>query len=207
MNNPSARDPSGASSRPVWMTDHFIKNLRAEWVCFYHELFGLDVDHHNLEVPIPIETTYILLIADQAVTVEMAYSKCQELFGCKTTIHRLTESALTDERDRTRTYALWLSSSFRPISPTDSLYKTANQIRQEGINSLTLRELLLLELWCRWTRVGITNELAVGQALCAGTRLTNGRVPYCSKRLNIFGVYSCEPDFSLPKQTFVQMIV
>lgn len=154
-----------------------INALVEEWVKFYKEVFKLDVDFSNLQIPAKGRSFNWLIIMLQNLTAQNLYDMCKELFKA----WKWTDKSLDDVLDQTKssrnpangTYAIWVRDRVEADEELKSL--SADDLKQKNIQGITLEERLLLELFFYWKtkkHLDINNW-----TLCSGSRFHDGGVP------------------------------
>lgn len=176
---------------------------------FYQEVFDLTVDVGEALLPPKRQGFDWLLLVPSNMTLNRAWSKCQERFKKSWSYYSydgddLDRAVPTNERDPSQgTYIIRL----RDRVEADVEWKkiSANDIANKKISTNTLLERLLLELWYYWETRG--NHLDVSNwTLCSGSRDSNGGIPGVSSAGDFpgdgwygdgeFRVDCCHPDFS-----------
>jgi len=145
-----------------------------EWTRFYAEVFGLECDFTSIQVPVSRDGFGWLTIVDERVTTEAAFLKAAERFECWKYIDCSLDEVVLDSQ--VPTYARW----FRDTVEADEVHKnkSAYRIRNQGANSITLRERILLEIWYEWKNPGQHLDIQ-NITLCAGSLTLGGGVPSC----------------------------
>jgi len=152
--------------------------LKKEWQKFYKQVFNLDADFPNLTIPAKRDVFNWLIIMLQGLTAQKLYDRCKELFGA----WRWVDKSLDEVLDQTKsarnpangTCAIWIRD--RVEADEELKNKSANDLKQENIQGITLEERLLLELFYWWKtkkHLDIDNR-----TLCSGSRCVGGVVPY-----------------------------
>ncbi|HDQ23060.1 MAG TPA: hypothetical protein ENN28_03775 [Candidatus Uhrbacteria bacterium] len=150
------------------------EEMLSEWARFYKEVFGLEADFTDLQLPEEREGFNWLLVMLQGLTPNKLFDKCKERFSA----WRYTEDldAITSDRQTDRTYAIRLRD--REEADEENKNKSANTCKAESIIGITLPERLLLELFYHW-RTG--KHLDINNVtLCSGSRNPDGDVPNVS---------------------------
>lgn len=147
----------------------------AEQLRFYQEVFGLAVDVSDIEIPAEQPGFGWLLVVPQGMTLNQAWAKCQERFPSQSYLgDNLDKAVPTNDRTPTSSYA----KLFRDRVEVDEENKdlSANELAERKVQSITLLERILLELWYHW-KTGEHLDV-VNTTLCAGSRSSDGYVPY-----------------------------
>lgn len=147
----------------------------AEYTRFYSEVFGLAVDFAGVEIPAEQPGFGWVVMLAQGLTLNQAWTKCKERFP--------SESYLGDGLDKVvstndRTTAVAYAKRFRDRVEADEEYEniSANGLKNRKVQSITLLERLILELWYHWKTGGGHLDLE-NVTLCAGSRFSDGDVP------------------------------
>lgn len=154
-----------------------INVLVEEWQKFYKEVFNLDVDFSNPQIPGKREGFTWLAIMIPGFNAERLFDKCKEMFRAwKWTDKNLDEIVKSDRNQVNGPYAVW----FRDCVEADEGLKSlsVNNLKQKNIQGITLEERLLLELFYFWKtkkHLDINNV-----TLCSGSRCDDGYVPSVS---------------------------
>lgn len=161
--------------RSIQVSNPHDASALADWQKFYNEVFGLKEDFSSLTVPAHRNGFDRLIVVAEGLSVEGAYQKCNKLYiGCKKYTDRsLDETIPTNDRVPTATYAVWIRD--RVEADQELKNRSANQLKQAGVNCITLSEHLLHELnhfWATGKHLNIENR-----TLCAGSRSSEGNVP------------------------------
>jgi len=142
-----------------------------EWQSLYKELFGLDKDFSNLQIPQQPEGFTRLIVVAQGMTPNRVFNKIKELMSAWKYTDNLDEVVSIRKADRD--YAIWVRD--RVEADEELKNKSANDLQKENVNSITLEERLLLELkYFRETGKYLDVQ---NVTLCAGSRRPGGRVP------------------------------
>lgn len=148
--------------------------LVEEWQKFYKEVFNLDVDFSNPQIPGKREGFNWLVVVVPGMTPQRLFDKCKELFNAwKWTDKNLDKIIKSDRNQANGPYAVW----FRDRVEADEELKnlSVNDLKQKSIQGITLEERLLLELFYFWKtkkHLDISNW-----TLCSGSRYSDGNVP------------------------------
>jgi hypothetical protein len=160
------------------------EGLLAKWISFYKEVFDLEADFSDLNIPDTKDIFRWLLVMMAGLTPNMLFAKCKEWFP---------SSRYTDDLDKiesvrktVKTYAIWLRD--RVEADEENANKSAKDCDQKGILGITLEERLLLELFYHWL-TGKHLDLE-SSTLCSGSS-DSGVVPLVHCRHGNFEVYWC----------------
>jgi len=156
-----------------------------EWQKFYQKIFNITIDLSQVRIPEPKQGFNWLIIMLQGLTAQKLYDKCKVLFGAWKWTDRILDEVL-DQTKSVRnpangTYAVWVRD--RVEADEELKNKSANDLQKANIQSITLEECLLLELFYWWKTEKHLDIL--NWTLCAGSRFDGGRVP----RVHWFGYY------------------
>jgi len=167
-----------------------------DWEKFYKQVFGITVDLSQVHVPVPRDGFNWLVVMLQGLTAQKLFDKCKELFH----VWKWTDKSLDDVIDQTKSvrtsvngcYAIWLRD--RVEADEELKNRSANDLEQSNVQSITLEERLLLELFYFWKtkrHLDIQNW-----TLCSGSRALDGDVPGVGWRSHDggLGVDGCNPD-------------
>ncbi len=154
-----------------------LKAMLRDWERFYQDVFGLQKNFSGLKVPSKQPGFDRLLVVAKGMTPSRIYSRMKELMPAWKYWDNL--DSITSDRKADQDYAIWVRD--RVEADEELKNKSANQLKQEGIQGITLEEYLLFVLKY------FKETLQGGQAgkhldidswtLCAGSRGSGGRVP------------------------------
>ena len=143
------------------------------WVDFYRRMFGKEVDLANLHVPAKPEYEYWSILMVPGISNNDAFDACKKQFGkawrCEDDLNTVRDIVV---RPATA-YVVWVKANVE--ADPDLANVSAEKIVECGLNTLTLRERLVLELkYFDETKqhLDINNW-----TLCAGSRFADGHVP------------------------------
>ena len=147
-----------------------------DWTKFYQDVFGLTADLSQVPLP-PYRPGFHWGVAVlQGLTKQQAFNKGRELFfSWKYTDQDLDETVPQDKDERTAangSYVVWCRPRVEPDEEHKN--KSANDIKAQGIKSMTLLERLLLGLWFFWKTKRHLDVKNI--TLCAGSRDSGGSV-------------------------------
>lgn len=182
-----ATDVSAPKKDAVPATDWF-----AEMAKFYKDVFDMDVDMSRVALSSgPGGFGWALFVA-QGITLNQAWAKCKERFPLSFSVYGDDLDKAVTENDRNT--ATGYVKRFRDRVEADNENKniSANVLKQCGVQSITLLERLLLELWYNW-KTGKHLDIQ-NWTLCAGSRDINGNVPYVNWSDNKLRVNNYHPD-------------
>ncbi|TSC89773.1 MAG: Uncharacterized protein G01um10143_263 [Parcubacteria group bacterium Gr01-1014_3] len=142
----------------------------AAWQNLYLEL-GLKVEITNLKIPAPEPGFTRLILVPEGLTPNKAFA----LLKKKMQVWKYTDNldTITSVRDTKKTYVIWVRD--RVEADEEIKNKSADDLKSEGINCITLIERLLYELKF-FTETGKHLD-EKNWTLCAGSRDRDGSVP------------------------------
>ena len=145
-----------------------------DWKNFYRDTFGIEVDFSELQVPKKEEGFDRLIIVVQGMTPQKLFDKCKELFPCwKWTDENLDEVVSSERTSKNGAYAVWFRDRIEADEELKNL--SANNLKEQGINGITLEERLLYKLKY-FAETGEHLDI-VNITLCSGSRDSGGSVP------------------------------
>ena len=177
--------PKGAE--PV--TDWF-----AEMAKFYKDVFGMDLDMSQVALSAdPGGFGWALFVA-QGITLNQVWAKCKQRFPSSFSVYGDDLDKAVIENDRNT--AVGYVKRFRDRVEADKENKniSASTLKQNGAQSITLLERLLLELWYHW-KTGKHLDIQ-NWTLCAGSRDNDGDVPCVCWLGCKLQVSRCHPDLA-----------
>lgn len=145
----------------------------AKWVDFYRRIFGKEVDLTNVHAPIKPEYECWPIVMVPDILNNYAFDACKKQFGKAWRY----EDDLNTVRDIVKRpdgpYVVWVRANIE--ADPDLANVSAEKIVERELNTLTLRERLVLELkYFDETK----SHLDVNNwTLCAGSRSADGHVP------------------------------
>jgi len=176
--------------KDVMLVDKETSEKVKDFENFYKEVFGMEVDLSEVEIPEKKEGFDRLIILVPGMTPQKLYDKCAEQFSCnkwtKTDLDKIVKSERTSE---TNAYAVWFRDR---VEADDELKdKSADELEAEGILGITLEERLIYELKY-FKETG--NHLDISNiTLCSGSRYSDGDVPRVRWRGGRLEVYGSHP--------------
>jgi hypothetical protein len=149
-----------------------------DWVKFYREMFGIELDVSTLRFTIKWSAFDRLIVVAGGLSIQQVYDKCRGLFPCwKYTDQSLDEIVTVNDRDpKNGTYAVWVRD--RVEADEEHKNKSANDLAKAKIKGETLLERLLHELKY-WKETGKHLDIQ-NVTLCSGSRNSLGDVPSVS---------------------------
>jgi hypothetical protein len=141
------------------------------WVDFYRRIFGIAVDLAALQVPAKPNYPCWSIVMVPGITTNQAFEACSKAFG---TWKNIDINGVRDIVERPKgAYVVWVKANIE--ADPDLANVSAEQIFERGLNTLTLRERIILELKY-WD--GTKQHLDIDNwTLCAGSRCADGGVP------------------------------
>ena len=166
---------SGKAAKVVELfNNNQYSDLALDWQNFYRDLFGIQLDFSNLQIPNKKEGFDRLIIVAEGMTSQRLYDKCEELFPCwKWTDRSLDEVVTSDRTAKNQAYPIWIRDRVEADEELKSF--SADCLKNQNISGITLEERLVYELkYFKETRKHLDIE---NVTLCAGSRCGDGNVP------------------------------
>lgn len=164
----------------------------AEYTLFYQEVFSLAVDFTGVEIPVEQPGFGWVVMMAQGLTMNQIWAKCNDRFPCQSFMgDDLDKAVPTHERTTVTAYAKRFRN--RVEADKENANLSANTLAQQKAQSITLPERGVQELWYDWKTGGGHLDL-LNVTLCAGSRSSDGDVPYASWDDGGFKVDYCHPD-------------
>jgi|WetSurMetagenome_2_1015567.scaffolds.fasta_scaffold406244_1 hypothetical protein len=150
------------------------RGLVKSWRSFYKKVFGEVLDFSNVRVPERPGKDWWLIIVAKGMTPERLFQKCRDQFGVwKWTDKNLDEIVTSDRTADNGHHAIWVRARVEADEEFKNL--SANDLKTQNHNGITLEERLALELLYFWkTRKHLDNQSVT---LCSGSRYSDGDVP------------------------------
>jgi len=151
-----------------------VSALLVDWQAFYKDAFGMDVDFSELRVPDYKQGFDRLIVVAKGMTPQLIFDKCKELFPCwKHTEAFLDKIVISERTASQRSYAVWVRDRQEADEKNKNL--SANKLKEQGIQGITLEERLLYELrFFKETNDHLDKD---SRTLCSGSRGSVGYVP------------------------------
>lgn len=151
-----------------------ISNIQSEWQEFYRKHFRLAVDFSDVQIPDDLGGFDRIIFIPKGLKLNDVVKAMKKCFPVWSYIDDLNKDVIENIRQSDRNYAIRIRERVEADEELKSL--SANQLKQQGVNCMTLLERLVLELKY-WSE---TNQhLDVSNiTLCAGSRNRPGRVPH-----------------------------
>ena len=151
------------------------EELLAGWTKFYRDVFGLELDFSGVKIPERKPGFDHLIVVAQGMTPQRLFDKCVELFpSLKYPDKNLDEIIISDRTAKDGAYAIWVRDRVEADDENKNL--SADQLKERGGCEETLEERLLHELKF-FNETGQHLDI-VNWTLCAGSRYSDGSVPY-----------------------------
>lgn len=164
--------------------------LIEKWQKFYKKVFGESLDFSGIYIPKRPGKDWWLVIVAKGMTPQRLFGKCRDQFGgWKWTDKNLDEIVISDRTAKEGHYAIWVRARIEADEEFKNL--SANQLKDQKHNGITLEERLVLELFHFWKtkkHLDIHNW-----TLCAGSRDSDGYVPRVFWGDDKLGVCRCDP--------------
>ncbi|OGY60403.1 MAG: hypothetical protein A3B23_01865 [Candidatus Colwellbacteria bacterium RIFCSPLOWO2_01_FULL_48_10] len=163
----------------------------SSWIKLYRDHLGIKVNLTNVEIPAqPAGFTRLILVAKGA-TLNQVFRACKSKFPTWSYFDNLDKDVTQNDRDpKNGTYAIWV----KDVQEVDEELQnvSADDIKAKGIITMTLLECLLYQLKF-FMETG--EHLDVENiTLCAGSRDSDGGVPYVCWSGGRLNVHWCSPD-------------
>ncbi len=140
-----------------------IREKIQDWQDFYREVFQMETDFSNIEIPEKQEGFDKLLIMAPGLDAQKIFDKCKEFFATSD----FDSSTVRDlERATDSAYAVWIRNGVEADEENKNL--SADKIKEIGMATQTLRERLLQELE-HFKKTGMHLDIH-NVTLCAGSR-------------------------------------
>lgn len=141
------------------------------WQKLYREDFGLELDTASLKIPERKPGFNWLIVVAKGITPNRIVEVSRKRFKVSTYSEDL--DSVTSVRKTDKVYAIWVKDQVE--ADEELRNKSVNDLEREGVNSITLEERLLLELWYyRREKKHLDRD---NWTLCAGSRRRRGGVP------------------------------
>ncbi|HEY5382937.1 MAG TPA: hypothetical protein VIJ88_00020 [Candidatus Paceibacterota bacterium] len=155
-----------------------------EWQVFYEKRFSHTVRLSNLNVPPKPGYPCGGIVVIPGLTHSIVFDACTRAF--KTWRYESDLNAITDIAVRPQgSHVVWVRDTVE--ADPEMANKSASDIAEAGINTITLKERMILELKY-FDETGKHLDIE-NWTLCAGSRYSDGNVPSCRWSGGRFGVY------------------
>lgn len=160
-----------------------VEELLADWVTFYREVFGEEVDFSGLKVPERRQGFDRLIVVARGMSPERVFQKCHEHFRCWKYTNQSLDEIVFDvggveqkyRRSDHETHAVWVHD--RVEADQELKNRSANNLAAAAIPGITLEARELYELKY-FKETGEGKHLDIRSVtLCTGSRDVNGSVP------------------------------
>jgi hypothetical protein len=164
---------------------------------FWKKFFNRDFNLYAGQIPEEKEGPGWLLVMPKGLTYDEVEEVMWKQFKCRKHTNKKISEVIDLEKEvrkTTETYAIRL----RDTIEADEVHKnkSANMIKEEGINGITLLERMVLGIFFWWIS-GKKKHLDYGSCtLCSGSRYLDGNVPYTGFGSGDDRVFICwyQPD-------------
>ena len=144
-----------------------------DWAAFYKQYFGLDLDLSGVRIPDRQPGFDRLIVVAKGLTLNQVYDVCTKRFPCQRYADDLDKAVSHNDRKPDQAYAIWVRDRVEADEELKNL--SADQLKEQGIQGITLLERMLYELKY-WDET--QKHLDVGNiTLCTGSRDFGGYVP------------------------------
>lgn len=145
-----------------------------KWVEFYRRIFGKGVDLSNLHLPAKPDYECWPIVMVPGISNNDAYGACKKHFG-KAWKYIDDLNTVRDVVKRPdEEYVVWVKKNVE--ADPDLANVSAEEVEKRALNTLTLRERLVLEL--KYFDETKSHLDIINWTLCAGSRYAVGSVPY-----------------------------
>lgn len=168
-----------------------ITNIREEWQEFYRKYFRITVDFSGVTIPDEQKDFTRVIFIPQGFTYADIVKVLKKKFKVWFYTENLDKAIKDDVRTSDKSYATRLRERIEADEEMKNL--SANQIKEKGINAITLMERLVLELKY-WDETGEHLDI-LNVTLCAGSRRSDGYVPFVRWNDDELFVSWCDPDY------------
>lgn len=150
----------------------------ADWSAFYKDVFNLDLSFGGtLSVPARRLGFDRLIVVAEGMTPQRLYDKCAELFPCwKHADRNLDKIIVSDRTAKNGHYAIWVRN--RQEADEENKNLSADHLKKRRTPEITLEERELYEL--KFFKETGKHLDEVNWTLCAGSRYSDGHVPYAN---------------------------
>ena len=169
-----------------------ISNIQSEWQEFYRKHFRLEVDFSDVQIPDYLGGFDRVIFIPKGLKLNDVVKTMKKCFPVWSYTDDLDKDVTENVRISDRNYAIRIRERVETDEELKNL--SANQLKQQGVNCMTLLERLVLELKY-WSETGQHLDVS-NVTLCAGSRLRNGYVPSVdwSADDSKLHIYWCNPD-------------
>lgn len=177
---------------PILVSPADIQDTLTDWQIFYKEVFDLDVDFSELQVPAHQADLDRVIAVAQGLTINQVFGTCARNFLAWRYTENLDKAVTRNDRISETSYAIRIRD--RVEADEELKDRSANWLKEQDIAGMTLLERLLYELKY-WKETGKHLDIH-NITLCAGSRDSGGDVPYVYWYGGKLYVYWCNPDYA-----------
>jgi len=141
-----------------------------EWRTLYLEVFSIEIDTSELRIPKRVLGFNWLIVVTDGLTPNKVFEATKRLCGAGRYPRDL--DSITSIRRTDKAYAIWVRD--RVEADEELKRKSAQDLKRESVNCITLEERMLLEIWY-YRKTGKHLDLK-SWTLCAGSLDLNGDV-------------------------------
>ncbi len=177
-----------------------VKKQLDAWAKLYLEEFGIILGTSEIRIPIHRDGWNRLIVVAQGLTSEKIY----QVMNKKMSVWKYSEdlNGVVSVRKTDKAYAVWVRD--RVKADEELKNKSANDLKKDGTDCITLEERLLLEMmYLQETGKRLDTD---SLTLCAGSRYANGRVPRVYWGGGRVNVDWCSSDY-IPEFMFSRAVV
>lgn len=157
-----------------------------EYRRFYKEIFNRNANLPKAEG----REGYWMIAIDKGLTLNEAYAAGERNFKCWKYADNLDKSVTQNDRTSAQSYVVFVKATVE--ADVEFKNMSADQLKDKGINGITLLERIVLELFYFWKtswHLDIYN-----MTLCSGSRNADGFVPYVNGYGDGVYVHYYSPD-------------
>lgn len=180
-----------------------ILTLISYWQNFYNDVFGIEADFSNLQIPNKQSGFDRLIVVAKGITPQLIYDKCEGSFSCwKWTDKNLDEIIESERTAKNDAYAIWVRNKVEADEELKNL--SADDLKKKNIPGITLEERLVYEL--KYFKETKSHLDIKNITLCAGSRYSNfaaPRVYWLHGRLRVGWDYFGYRDYHLRSRRVV----
>ncbi len=178
-----------------YMPSSLVNQQLLAWQKVYRDHFNIELG--SVTIPAHRKGFDRLIVVAKGITIEQAYDACAKLFTCwRSTDRNLDEAIPTNDRTPVNgSYAIWVRDRIEADNELKNL--SANDLKAKGIELITLRERIIMELEY-FEKTGGHLDIE-NITLCAGSRSIFGGVPSADWDGDEFyiGVGWCSPGYAV----------
>ncbi|MDD5749449.1 MAG: hypothetical protein PHO91_01520 [Patescibacteria group bacterium] len=150
-----------------------ISDIQSEWQEFYRKYFRISVDFSDVSIPADPGGFDRVIFIPKGLKLNDVLRAIRKQFPAWSYEEDLDKDVIENIRKSDRNYAILIRERVEADEELKNI--SANQLKQQGVNAITLLERLVLELKY-WSETG--QHLDVSNiTLCAGSRSRFGSVP------------------------------